>query len=348
MEKKLEKKEIFQENKQYKTLKEKYDILLTKLYYGSLFLTAIGIFYIIKNIREFRKRLILLNPDYEFSKFSDFKISLFLLPLISIFKYNIQKFLIRFCEKIMKESFRHPKTENDKILAKKYRIKLPMHVYKCFMYFALTIFGYCILKDINFFPKSLLGHGWLPNMFINGYPKSFYFYKPPLFDFYYHLCLAYFTSDLIWLLFINERQTDFIDMLLHHSCTISLIIFSHLTHYSNVGSIVLFLHIESDIFVHFTRILLQTDISENIKNLSGIVLSFNFIYNRIYVLGDIIFVLYKYVTWKGTIDYILLILLVIIYFMHINWTIMLLQKIFGMIKGKKLTDNSGYKIKKKE
>ena len=348
MEKKREKKEMIQNNKQYKTLKEKYDNLLTKLYYASLVLTAIGIFYLGKGIGEFRKRVIPLNPDYEFSKFSDFKMFLILLPIISLFKYNIQKVLIKFCEKIMKESFRHPKTENDKILAKKYRIKLPMHVYKCFMYFSLTIFGYYVLKDLNFFPKSLLGHGWLPNMFINGYPKSFFFYKPPLFDFYYHLCLAYFTSDLIWLLFINERQTDFVDMLLHHSCTISLIVFSHLTHYSNVGSVVLFLHIESDILVHFTRILLQTDISENIKNISGIILSLNFIYTRIYVLGDIIYVLYTYVTWKGTVDWFLLILLVIIYFMHINWTIMLIQKIVGMLTGKKLTDNSGYKIKQKQ
>ena len=49
------------------------------------------------------------------------------------------------------------------------------------------------------------------------------------------------------------------------------------------------------------------------------------------------------VTWKGTVDWFLLILLVIIYFMHINWTIMLIQKIIGMFIGKKLTDNSGFK-----
>lgn len=347
MEKNKEKDEMIKKSKQYKTLKDKYDSLLIQVYIGSLILTAIGIFYLGKNIGEFRKRLIPLNPQYEFSKLSDFKTFLLLLPLISLFKYNIQKTLIKFCEKIMKDSFRHPKTEENRILAKKYRIKLPMHVYKCFMYFSLTIFGYYVLKDLNFFPKTLLGHGWLPNMFINGYPKSYFFYKPPLFDFYYQLCLAYFTSDLIWLLFINERQTDFVEMLLHHSCTISLIVFSHLTHYSNVGSIILFLHIESDIFVHLTRILLQTDVPKLIKNISAVILSFNFIYTRIFVLGEIIYVLYHYVTWKGIVDWFLLILLVIIYFMHINWTIMLIQKLTEMAYGKNLTDNSGFKIKKK-
>ena len=330
-------------SKDYKSLKDKYDSLLNKLFVFCLMLTGVGIYYLAKGVGEFRTRVIALKQDYEFSKFSDFKICTVLITLISIFKYCLQKLLVKFCYKIMKKSMREAKTEKDRELREKYKIKLPMHVYKCGMYFILSVFGYYVLKDINFFPRSLLGHGRLPNMFINGYPKSFFFYKPPLFDFYYMLCLSYFTSDLIWLLFINERQTDFVDMLLHHSCTISLIVFSHLTHYSNVGSIILFLHMESDIFVHFTRILLQTDIHENIKNISGLVLASNFIYMRIYVLGEIIYVLYHYVTWKGTVDWFLLILLVIIYFMHINWTIMLIQKIIGMFTGTKLTDNSGFK-----
>jgi ceramide synthetase len=212
------------------------------------------------------------------------------------------------------------------------------------MYLLLTAFGYYVLKDLNYFPKELLGKGWLPNMFTKGYPNSFYLEKPPYFDFYYMLCLSYFSSDLIWLLFINERQTDFINMLLHHVCTISLIVFSHLVHYSNVGSIVLFLHTETDIFVHLTRFLLQTDVPEIFKNISGITLVFNFLYVRIYVLGKIIYVLYTYITWKGPVDSFLLIFLAIIYLMHINWALMLLQKMFALFMGTKLYDTRGYKI----
>ena len=293
-----------------------------------------------KGVGEFRKALLSLKQDYEFSKFQDFKICAILISLISIFKYCAQKFLVIFCSKIIKKKFREPKNEDERKFSEQIKKKVSMHCYKCFMYLFLSVFGYYILKDITFFPKSLLGHGRLQNMFINGYPKSFFFYKPPLFDFYYMLCLSYFTSDLIWLLFINERQTDFVDMLLHHSCTITLIIFSHLTHYSNVGSIILLLHMESDIFVHLTRIFLRTDVMEIIKDISGLILVFNFIYMRIYVLGEIIYVLYTYVTWKGTVDWFLLILLVMIYILHINWTIVLIQKMFGMFSGIKLTDNS--------
>ena len=328
--------------------KEKYDDLWNKIFYACLGLTVVGIFYMIRGVEKFRNTLISLNPSYEFSKYSDFLICIPIIICFSIFKYYSQKFLIKVCEKIMKKSYRFPKTEKDRELGEKYRYKLPIHAFKGTMYTILTLLGYYILKDLNYYPKSLLGKGWLPNMFIKGYPNSFYLEKPPLFDLYYMICLSYFSADMIWLLFINDRQSDFINMLLHHICTISLIVFSHLVHYSNVGSIVLIIHVETDIFVHLTRFLLQTDVPEIFKNLSGIILVFNFLYIRVYVLGDIIYVLYHYVTWKGVIDWFLLIFLSIIYLMHINWAIMLVQKMIVLFMGTKLTDTREYKIKEKD
>ena len=167
--------------------------------------------------------------------------------------------------------------------------------------------------------------------------------KPPYFDFYYMFCLSFFISDLIGL-FREDKQTDFINMLLHHVCTISLIVFSHLVHYSNVGSIVLFLHMESDVFVHVTRFFLQTDAPEIIKDINGLFLVFNFIYTRTYVLGDIIYVLYMYVTWKGVIDWFLLIFLTLIFIMNFNWALMLLQKMFALFMGTKLNDTRDFKV----
>ena len=338
---KIKKQEKITSNK---TRKERYDDLWNKIFYACLCLTVVGIFYMIRGVEKFRNTLISLNPSYEFSKYSDFLICIPIIICFGIFKYFTQKFLIKICEKVMKKSYRFPKTEEDRQLGEKYRIKLPIHAFKGTMYTILTILGYFILKDLDYYPKSLFGKGWLPNMFIKGYPNSFYLEKPPLFDLYYMICLSYFTTDLIWLLFINDKQSDYINMLLHHICTISLIIFSHLVHYSNVGSIVLIVHLETDIFVHMTRFLLQTDFPEIFKNLSGINLVFNFLYVRIYVLGDIIYVLYHYVTWKGVIDWFLLIFLSIIYLMHINWAIMLVQKMIVLFMGTKITDTRTYKI----
>ncbi len=325
--------------------KEKYDDLWNKIFYAFLGLTFIGLFFLIRDVNKFRKTLISLNPSYDFPKFSDFKICIPLFALISIFKYVCQKHLVSFCEKIMKKNYRFPKNEKDRQLGEKYRLKLPDHIFKWTMYVFLSTFGYYILKDLSYFPKALLGKGWLPNMFIKGYPDCFYLEKPPLFDFYYMLCLSYFSSDLIWLLFINDRQSDFINMLLHHICTLSLIIFSYVINYSNVGSIVLFLHLHTDIFVHSTRFLIQTDFPEIIKDISGLALVFDFLYVRIYVFGNIIYVLYKYITWKGTVDSFLIVFLTIIYSMHINWAIMLVQKMIALFMGTKLYDTREYKIK---
>jgi ceramide synthetase len=323
--------------------KEKYDYLWNHIFYACFGLTLVGIFYMIKGVNNFRNQLISLNPTYEFSKYSDFLICFPLFLVIHVVQHYTPKLLRKVCEKVMKKAYRFPKNEKDRQLGEKYKIRLPIHIFKGSMYTFLTIFGYYVLKDINYYPKSLLGKGWLPNMFIKGYPDSFYLEKPPLFDFYYMLCLSYFISDLVGL-FREAKQTDFINMLLHHICTISLIVFSHLVHYSNVGSIVLILHMESDIFVHITRFFLQTDVPEIIKNISGLILVFNFLYTRIYVLGDIIYVLYMYVTWKGIIDWFLLIFLSIIYIMHINWAIMLLQKMFALFMGTKLNDTRDFKV----
>ena len=347
---KAEDKKIQEKTLSKKTIitKEQFENLWNKLFYLCFILTAIGIFYLIRDVQKFRNKVISLNPQYNFSKYSDFLICIPIIIIFSIFKYNVQKMLVPLCEKIMKKSYRFPKTEQDRFNGQKYKYKLPIHIFKGTMYTILTLFGYYVLKDLNYFPKSLLGKGWLPNMFIKGYPNSFYLEKPPFFDFYYMFCLSYFSCDLIWLLFINERQTDFIIMLLHHLCTISLIVFSHLVHYSNVGSIVLILHMETDIFVHSTRFLINTEAPEFLKNLSGLILVFNFLYVRIYVLGDIIYVLYHYVTWKGTVDWFLLIFLSIIYLMHVYWAIMLVQKMFALFMGTKIVDTREYKLKNDE
>ena len=339
----MEKKETKESGEKIMTAKEKYDNIWNQFFYACFGLTLVGIFYMVKGVNNFRNKLISLNPSYEFSKYSDFIICIPLALIINITQHYMPKLLKNFIEKVMKKAYRFPKNEKDRQLGEKYRIRLPIHVFKGSMYIFFTLFGYYVLKDINYFPKSLLGKGWLPNMFIKGYPDSFYLEKPPYFDFYYMFCLSFFISDLIGL-FREDKQTDFINMLLHHVCTISLIVFSHLVHYSNVGSIVLFLHMESDVFVHVTRFFLQTDAPEIIKDVSGLFLVFNFIYTRTYVLGDIIYVLYMYVTWKGVIDWFLLIFLTLIFIMNFNWALMLLQKMFALFMGTKLNDTRDFKV----
>ena len=129
----------------------------------------------------------------------------------------------------------------------------------------MTVFGYILLKQLDYFPTSLRGKGYLMKMFESGYPGKFYHWKPDYFDFYYLTALGFCVTDLIWLVFIYKLQSDFVMMLLHHICTISLLSFSFLTNYSNIGCIVLILHDIGDIFVYVTRIVINTDAKSFIK-----------------------------------------------------------------------------------
>ena len=133
-------------------------------------------------------------------------------------------------------------------------------------------------------------------------------------------------------------------MLLHHLCTLSLVIFSYLTNYSNLGSIVLFLHNTSDIFVYLTRLLIQTDSPEWIKNLSGIFLTCSMLYTRLYVFGQAIYTLYFYATWEWgfTLDFLFL-FLTFLYLMHINWCVLLLSKFYLIVVGNRLSDTVEFK-----
>jgi len=278
---------------------------------------------------------------------------IYLFTNLLLLKFILQFAFMHITPYILKKQYKNPNDEKNYLLRKKYIRKLATHLYKMIFYILITLFGYYVLNQTNFFPKSLLGHGYLPNMFSEDNTNDFFHTKPKYFDLYYVLNLAYFSVDAIWLLFIDEKQSDFNVMFFHHVCSISLIYFSYITNYSNIGSIVLFLHNESDIFVHLTRFLLQTDASEIIKNISGVILTINFIYIRQYVFYDVIYTIYFYTkrNWDN-IKLFLWLFLVFLYLLHISWTIAILAKAWKMVRGVKLTHiwnyNDSIKNKEKE
>ena len=294
-------------------------------------------------INDFNNNIKKHNLEYPWPKVSDLFPSLCILPIVIIFKITIEKLSKNFVENCLAKKYKQPKNEKMEKLANIYRHKLARHVYKVVFYTGITIFGYFVLGNLPYFPKWMGGRGFTPAMFLPGFPQSYFHEKPPLFNFYYNLSLAYFVCDFIFL-FISERQSDFINMLLHHICTISLIIFSFITNYSNIGSLVIFCHMESDILLHATRFLLQTDQSILLITIVGVIFVSNFVYMRQFVFGEMIYTIYKYITWKwGIITYMLWLFLVILYIMHIRWSWILLYKTSELVCDKKrISDDINY------
>ena len=219
------------------------------------------------------------------------------------------------------------------------------NVFKLFYYIFIVVIGFLVLKDEDYFPKALMGTGTFSNVFKNGYPDLFFHTKPAYFNYYFLGCLAFHITDLIWLVFIYELQTDFLMMLLHHMCTVSLIVMSYLSNYSNIGSVILFLHDFGDIFVYITRLFLNTNSNDFLKVLSGFVLLLVFGYTRIYVYGIIL-----YETFHGLSTHFNMVnktlwgLLCFLYILHVLWVYMILKKISTALFVRKYEDS--FKIKK--
>ena len=217
--------------------------------------------------------------------------------------------------------------------------------FKLIYYTLITIFGIYVLSDQPYFPWQLLGKGEISNCFKGGFPNWIYHQKPDYFNIYYLGVLAFHISDLIWLLFVYELQTDFLMMLVHHICTISLITFSYLTNYSNIGSIIIFLHDFGDIFVYIARIFLNTKAPEFTKSSSGILLLLVWIYTRLFVFGGIINALYiEFSLNHSWINWNILLFLCFLYLLHMYWIYLIFKKICAALFVNKYEDT--FKVKK--
>ena len=340
--------------KEAKTHKKKEEITFWNSFFIlCIFLSSILSIVLCFFIKEFNDNIKRHNLNYNWPKLSELIPSLYILPLIMAIKTAIELLSKGLVESCLAKKYKQPKNEEFKKLGIIYRHKLSRHIYKITYYVGITIFGYHVLHNLPYFPKSMLGNGYMPNMFLKGFPDSYFHERTPLFTLYYNINLAYFLNDFIFM-FIMERQSDFINMLLHHVCTISLIIFSFITNYSNIGSLVLFCHMESDILVHLARFLLQTDNSIFIIGFVGVIFTINFVYMRQYVFGEIIYTIYKYITWKWRIiTTTLWLFLVILYIMHLRWSYVLLSKISELlVTQKKVEDEVNYdklvKVNKKD
>ena len=295
-------------------------------------------------INEFNSNIKKHNVKYPWPKLFDLFPSLYILPIVIIFKLSIEKLSGGLVESCLAKKYKQPKNQEMKELGDIYRRKQARHIYKITFYTGITIFGYYVLKDLPYFPKSMGGKGYMPAMFLPGFPNSYFHQKPPLFDFYYNSSLAYFVCDFIFLFISEKKQSDFVNMLLHHICTISLIIFSFITNYSNIGCLVIFCHMQSDILLHLERFLLQTDKSVFVLTIVGVIFVSNFIYMRQYVFGDMIYTIYKYITWNwGIITTMLWLFLVILYIMHLRWSYILLYKTSELVcEKKRIADDIKY------
>ena len=123
-------------------------------------------------------------------------------------------------------------------------------------YIIAVIFAYFVSKDSYFLPVTLGGKGSANKMFYN-YPYQEATDFGPIRE-YLMMQLGYHMFSLVQHLY-KEPKNDFIEMLLHHIITVSLISLAYFMNYVCTSILVLIVHDFSDIFGYLVRIFVDTE-----------------------------------------------------------------------------------------
>jgi hypothetical protein len=292
----------------------------------TLFCFAGNFFMIFKYDKYWEQILVYKPKDYEIPKLSDSKYLLMTLPIIIIGKIIFENYFSQKMYDFLSKTYKNPMDEEMFKLGLVYKKKLASNLFKVTYHVTIVVIGHFILKDMKFFPQELLGNGNILNMFKEGVPGYLFFEKPVNFDAYYITGLSFVIVELIWLLFIYEFQSDFYIMLLLHSLSISMIIFSYLTNLSQIGIIVFYLHDLTDIFVYIVRIVIYSDYSDCIKVTPCVLLLVSFIFYRIYLFGKLILIVYLDINDWNPYSTILWYFLCVLLIIHIYWVSLIVKR----------------------
>jgi hypothetical protein len=74
---------------------------------------------------------------------------------------------------------------------------------------------------------------------------------------FYLTAIGYHLSECV-LLLMQEKLPDFWEMLLHHTISCTLVVYSYVLNYVRLGSLILFLHGITDVFLYASKALVDT------------------------------------------------------------------------------------------
>ena len=307
----------------------KDNAVMNYLFYFLTLVCFVGTAYMIMGYSNFWEERKHLKPSgYITPTFKDFNFCLIATPILFLIKYLFNKLFYNLCYNYaLSSKYKNPTNEENYKMGHIYNKKLITNFYKTTYFIVMITFAYLTCSDAPYFPKELGGNGDMMNIFNGGVTNFLYYYKPFYLHHYYLISLSYVLSDLVYLLFIYEAQSDFSIMLLHHCITISLITFSHLVNLSHIGLIVLFSHDFTDNFVYITRVIIHTDAKEKYKIGTGIIFVLVFIYMRLFVFGKLIILEGLYGNDWSIFLYVCFLFQSILMVMHIYWLYHIIYRI---------------------
>jgi ceramide synthetase len=316
--------------------KRKHDgmSLHDKLFVALLFLAVPWGFYFMYQLDIWMANRSREHPGKVFPKVSDFLETGVYIAIFVVLRLTIaDKLFSKIGDWVLPKNKWDPETRFHKV------DRFSIVIFKfCFFSF-VSIYGYYILRDKEWVPPIIGGHGDVANCF-----KDEVLELDPEIKAYYLLQLAYHAHSFLFQFRMTHRA-DFYEMVLHHVATIFLIAFSYLTNFTRVGSLVLLTHDFSDLFGYAIKSVVDTSSAVlTLTIYAGLLMSWGFM--RLYVFPVYIinttirqFQVPGYHLFNG--------LLITLLVLHVYWYFLFLKMGFTFLTSGKREDIID-KVKKKK
>lgn len=205
-------------------------------------------------------------------------------------------------------------------------------VFKVTMSSLLTGLLFVILagEDCDFFDVRLGGKTERPLYFFNHPCQKL----PARLDDFYVFKLGYHCYELLHTIAQDRRRSDYLEYLLHHFLTFSLILFSYKLNYLPVGAAVMILHDVTDLCVSIFKLMI--DVTPMFMQMTSYVLMFvTWVYFRLWFFPShvILRIVEESSPWQGRLPFDLNSVLMLSFFltlllgMHIFWFYLMIKGI---------------------
>ena len=227
-------------------------ILRNQMQYLFLIMLIVVIPFLVKFVNEFNNIVEMRrkgNEDYPWPKYTDLYKALATTAVLIVLYIPFVKLFENQAEKLI--SLKYQGNE------RKYKTeKIIDCIFKGAYYLFSSILAYIAIKDTFFLSPFLGGKGSTDNMFFEYPYQNIKGYE--LICDYIMIQLGYHFFSLLQHLY-KEPKNDFIEMLLHHVMTVSLVGLAYYMNYVTMSSLVLFVHDVSDVFGYLVRIFVDTN-----------------------------------------------------------------------------------------
>lgn len=154
-----------------------------------------------------------------------------------------------------------------------------------FVYMVLaSIAGFSVLRNKPWMPPILRVFGFNDNVPVasvwDGYPRDYEELSDDI-HLYYMVELGYALHSLLFHVVWTKHRNDFWEMMIHHFAAIALLAFSYLGDKVRIGTLVLIVHDVPDIFVYFTKVVVDISGVAAAAGLTMMLVSWG--YMRLYV-----------------------------------------------------------------